>query len=188
MFVAGMDLPPIPLIHGWSTTIMPGKGTGKQQLQPEKSNPSFCDLSLISLRDMFALQICVCEDRQWGFLQLLLPENLQWADLALLPPLLRRGPLLQRVLGGERPRDWLRGSWRQSFCLQLRKRLLRWGADFKILQIFGPRIHSGGWFFSRTLQTIGTSGKEGTGNTTQTSISRPADDVLHDMRGHKQSK
>merc|ERR1712168_1704927 len=69
-------------------------------------------------------QICLCEDRQRGLLELLLPEDLQRANPPLLSPLLRRGPPLQRVLGGERPRDRLRGNRRQSFCLQLRKRLL----------------------------------------------------------------
>merc|ERR1712130_1017706 len=44
-----------------------------------------------------------CEDGQRGLRHLLLPEKLQRADPHVLPPLLRRGPLLLRVLGGERP-------------------------------------------------------------------------------------
>ena len=147
---------------------MPGKAIGISMIETHQ---------LGSLKHFFSPQICLCKDRQRGLLKLLLPEDLQRADPALLPPLLRRGPLLQRVLGGERPRDRLRGNRRQSFRLQLRKRLLCGGADFKIPP---SAVHDA--FIPRTLQTTGTSGKGGTGNTTQTSILRPADDVLHDMR------
>ena len=152
---------------------MPGIGISMIR----KINHFYCHILLIALKQLFSLQICIHEDRRRGLLELLLPEDLQRADPALLPPLLRRGPLLQRVLGGERPPDRLCGNRRQSFRLQLRKRLLCGGADFKIQP---SAVYDA--FIPRTLQTTGISGKEGTGNTTQTSISRPADDVLHDMR------
>jgi len=61
--VAGMDLPLTPLIHGWSTTRMPGKGTEKQQLQPEKSNPFCCDLLHASFVES---HVCITDLHMWG--------------------------------------------------------------------------------------------------------------------------
>ena len=80
----------------------------------------------------FDLQICLREDRQRGLCHLFLHSKLQRSNTHLLSPLLRRGSVLQRVLGGQRPWGWLCRDWGQSLHLQLGKRLLSEGEDGRL--------------------------------------------------------